>query len=320
MFRNLFKARGPISLGRNTWGRPPTRIIVRPTTGYQRFQSNREPFYNRKQFWIGAGIFGGLSGTYYVTHLETVPISGRRRFMDISPSQEEKLSKMSYQEIIQEYGHQILPPNHRYSRWVSDVAQRIIRVSGMDDLKWEVHVIDSPERNAFVLPGGKVFVFTGILPIVQSKDGMAAVLGHEVAHQVARHSAEKMSYMKILFLFQLFLDVALGMPFALNRLFLELGVVLPFSRKCEVEADMIGLQLMAQACYDPYEAVRMWERMSQAEKGAPPQYLSTHPNNESRISKINEWMPQALQTRANSDCDTDMMGLAEKFKKHWVSW
>jgi predicted Zn-dependent protease len=146
--------------------------------------------------YTGAGLLA-FGTSYYVYHLDTVPISNRRRFLDITPKQEQAIAQLSYNEIMTEYGKRILPASHPYTQFVRRVAKRIIQVSGMRDLKWEVHVIDHQEPNAFVLPGGKVFVFTGILPLVQDEDGMAAILGHEVAHQVARHTAEKLSFTKV---------------------------------------------------------------------------------------------------------------------------
>ncbi|CAG8454870.1 6435_t:CDS:2 [Racocetra fulgida] len=101
--------------------------------------------------------------------------------MDVTPKQEAKLAQQAYSEIMRRYRHNILPSWDHRTRFVRTVAQQIIRVSGMEDLKWEVHVIESPEKNAFVLPGGKIFVFTGILPIVENQHGLAAVLGHEVS-------------------------------------------------------------------------------------------------------------------------------------------
>ncbi|KAJ3033328.1 hypothetical protein HK097_004891 [Rhizophlyctis rosea] len=180
---------------------------------------------------------------------------------------------------MSQYGHSILPPHHPASHFVRKVAEKIVQVSGMGGLKWEVHVIDNPEKNAFVLPGGKIFVFTGILPIVQTEDGLAAVLGHEIAHQVARHSAEKLSTTQLVLLSQILLSFFIDPGFIFNRLLLQFGVLMPFSRRCEVEADYIGMKLMAQACYDPEAAVGVWKRMKEAERQAPPEYLSTHPSN-----------------------------------------
>ncbi|KAI8811160.1 peptidase family M48-domain-containing protein [Cladochytrium replicatum] len=248
------------------------------------------------------GISGAL-GVYYFRHIEEVPISGRRRFIDVSPNVEQILARTAYSQIMQEFRGKILPPNHPYSRFVGRVAERIIRVAGMDDLKWEVHVIDSPQRNAFVLPGGKIFVFVGILPIVQNEDGMAAVLGHEVAHQVARHSAEKLSYTKGLLMLQFLLSLIIDPRIVFDQTISEYGILRPFSRIAETEADYIGLKLMATACFDPRAALTMWERMKLVDGDrVAPEYMSTHPGHDTRIKKIEQWLPEAIQIRANSNC------------------
>ncbi|KAI9269819.1 peptidase M48 [Sporodiniella umbellata] len=193
----------------------------------------------------------------------------------------------AYDDVMHEYGRRILPPDHPYTLFVKKVAKRLVRVSGMEDMKWEFYVIDSPERNAFVLPGGKVFVFTGILPVVQNEDGMAAVLGHEIAHQLARHSAEKVSFAKILFVLMLTLQIfGVDAGFLFNRFTMNYMMMSPFSRKCETEADVIGIQLMSQACFDPKEAIEVWKRMSASEKHGIPQFMSTHPSHENRIQRL----------------------------------
>lgn len=175
--------------------------------------------------------------------------------------------------------------------------------------KWEVFVIDDPkQKNAFVLPGGKIFVFTGILPVCKNADGLATVLGHEVAHQVARHSAEKMSGYKIL-LFGTFLLDALGLDIGLSRAALTLLLSLPNSRKTELEADYLGLRIMSRACFDPREASKLWTRMSESEGGggggilgSAQAILSTHPVSSQRIKNMEKWLPEALETRNASDC------------------
>ncbi|CAO3668018.1 unnamed protein product [Umbelopsis ramanniana] len=288
---------------------------------YQRFSKNKIPFYQSKRFWVTTGTGTVLFGGYYVTHLETVPISGRTRFMDITPRQEEAMAKQAYAEIMSQYGNRILPPNHRLSIFVTNVAKRIVQVSGMDDLKWEFHVIESPEKNAFVLPGGKVFVFTGIIPIVQNEDGMAAVLGHEIAHQLARHSGEKLSFAKILFVLQITLSlIGIDPSFIFNQLMLNFGIMMPFSRKCETEADSIGLQLMAQACFDPHEATRVWQRMEASGGKEVPQFASTHPSHKNRVQRLEKELPKALSVRSSSDCSTEMRDYADMFNQTWTRW
>jgi Zn-dependent protease with chaperone function len=139
------------------------------------------------------------------------------------------------------------------------------------------------------LPGGKVFVFTGILPIVENEDGMAAVLGHEISHQLARHSAEKLSFAKVLLAGQFTLALfGIDPSFIFNRLTLNFLMEKPFSRKCETEADDIGLQLMALACFDPREAIEVWKRMEAAGGADIPQFMSTHPSHKNRIQYLSK--------------------------------
>jgi predicted Zn-dependent protease len=124
---------------------------------------------------------------FYSYNLETVPVSGRRRFNIISPEYEQQMGQQQLQQILAEYKGAILSKRDKRSQAVHRVLERLIPNSGLTDQKWEIFVIESEEQNAFVIPGGKVFVFTGILPICRDDDGIAAVLGHEIAHNVAHH-------------------------------------------------------------------------------------------------------------------------------------
>ncbi|KAG8948331.1 hypothetical protein FRC04_009827 [Tulasnella sp. 424] len=186
--------------------------------------------------------------------------------------------------------------------------------------QWEVYVIkDDKTPNAFVTGGesyairGKIFVFTGIIPIASNDDGLATVIGHEIAHQVQRHSAEKLSGAKVFGALVILLEI-LGLDVGLSRIGLTLLMSLPNSRTMESEADNVGLRLMAQACFDPRESVRMWERMSEVEKKegggglfsfGGGDFLQTHPANEKRILALQQWIPNALTVRAASSCAID---------------
>jgi predicted Zn-dependent protease len=165
------------------------------------------------------------------------------------------------------------------------------------------------EANAFVIPGGKVFVFSGLLPIAKNDDGLATILGHEIAHNVARHQAEQMSqraYMVVPLQFVfLILDYA-GFTYGLGRLIgsslLDLGFARPASRVQESEADFIGLMMMARSCFDPRAAVGVWERMEAASRNNIPEWMSTHPSNENRVGRITQWLPKAEEARLESGC------------------
>ena len=272
-------------------------------------------------FKYGSIVFVAGGGVYYVTHLEHVEVTQRTRFMNISAAEEAAASKEGYLQIMQQYDRQVLPESHPDVRFVKRVAARLIRASGLKDLKWEVHVIQSKEVNAFVIPGGKVFVFSGILPIAKDEDGLATVLGHEIGHQVARHVAEKMSFSPILQIVNLAVVALLAtfnlppdLAFGLGRGITTLVLDNPYSRHMETEADYIGLLLMSQACFDPRASVGMWQRMSQAAKGQPPQFLSTHPSNENRIVKLQGWMKEAEAVRGKSDCQEQYRGFMQTMR------
>jgi predicted Zn-dependent protease len=151
---------------------------------------------------------------------------------------------------------------------------------------------------------GKVFVFTNILPVCKNDDGVATVLGHEIAHNVAHHAAEKMSSFYVLTSVAILLAALVGIDDRITRILLQLGFEMPNGRKQETEADFIGLQMMAEACFDPEEAVRFWDRMEKVAEYEPPQMLSTHPSSHNRQGKLKEWLPQAEDKRQQSDCAT----------------
>ncbi len=225
------------------------------------------------------------------------------------------MAESFYQGIMRTYGRHVLPPYHPHSEMVNRVLRRLISAAGLEGQSWEVKVIDDPDQqNAFVLPGGKVFVFSGILPICAGEDGLAAVLGHEIAHNIAHHTAESTSK-KFFFLLPAgaLLTYFLDLPQQWVQFFLDLAFELPGSRKMESEADYIGLLMMAQACYDPNATVGLWERMANTEDHAMPQLLSTHPASRERITVIQEWMPEANQKRAESPCGITS-GYMEEFK------
>ncbi|TID14662.1 mitochondrial metalloendopeptidase oma1 [Venturia nashicola] len=248
-------------------------------------------------FYHQVGGIGLVGGGFYTYNLETVPMSGRRRFNFIGPEMEESIGKGQYAQVLQEYKGRILPPHARQVRKVRQVLD-----SGLQDLNWEVFVIDSDEQNAFVIPGGKVFVFTGILPLCQDDDGIAAVLGHEIAHNFAHHTAEKLSRYNILTLVAVAVAFSLGIGDSIVRAAVQLAFELPNGRAQESEADYIGLMMMSQSCYDPEGAISFWGRMVKSEKGAPPEFMSTHPSSSHRVARLTEWLPEAARKRDQSAC------------------
>ncbi|KAK8202273.1 metalloendopeptidase [Zalaria obscura] len=285
---------------------------------YQRFQQGRNLFAAwraRPTFKYEAGGLAGACGVFYIANLEEVPVSHRRRFNIVSEDFEQQSSNEMYQQVMQQYSGQILPAWHPQHRMVKRVLDRLIPHSGLsaDKNHWEVHVIQDEQKNAFVIPGGKVFVFSGILDVCQGDDGLAAVLGHEIAHNVAHHAAERMSGYMVLMPLAIVASVLIGagdIGDFLTRMAVDIGFMRPGSRKQESEADYIGLMMMSEACYDPRAAVGLWSRMEQAEKGAPPQFLSTHPSSHNRMEKISEWLPKAEVKQEEAGC-TNIRGYGE---------
>ncbi|OYX51638.1 MAG: peptidase M48 Ste24p [Alphaproteobacteria bacterium 32-64-14] len=168
---------------------------------------------------------------------------------------------------------------------------------------WQFNVIDADTPNAFALPGGFVAIYSGILPVAANDDGLAAVMSHEIGHALARHGGERMSQGQIMSFGQLAIGLAVGdMGYDTQRMVMgafglgaELGVLKPFSRAHESEADIIGLELLVRACFDPREAPRLWRRMAELGDGArPPEFLSTHPDPEARAAVFEKLMPTAI--------------------------
>lgn len=243
-----------------------------------------------------------MVGGVYTYNLETVEVSGRRRFNIISAASEAEMGDQMYQQTMQEFSGKIMSPNSTAHRQVQRVLDRLVPHSGLEGEKWEIHVINDDMKNAFVIPGGKVFVFRGILDICQGDDGLAAVLGHEIAHNVAHHAAERMSRNVILLTVTGICSYLFGVDFSIGRLATQLVFTLPGSRAQEQEADYIGLLMMAESCYDPTAAMGLWSRMEKEEQGAPPQFLSTHPSSHNRLEKIKGWLPEAELKKENGDC------------------
>lgn len=241
----------------------------------------------------------------------TAPVTGRRQLALIPTSTLHEMSFQTYQEFLAEH-----PPSasREQTAMVGRVGQRIQQAveryfarhdmsDRLKDYEWEFTLIESPEVNAWCMPGGKVVVYTGILPLARDEVGLAVVMGHEVAHAVAGHGNERMSQQLVVQLGGMALERAVKeKPQQTKDLFLgaygagaHVGVLLPYSRTHELEADHLGLLFMAMAGYDPREAVAFWERMAAYKKGgAPPEFLSTHPSDRSRILKIQELIPEAM--------------------------
>jgi predicted Zn-dependent protease len=217
----------------------------------------------------------------------------------LSPEQEEALGVQSYREVLAE--SDTIRGGPQYER-VREVAMRLAQAT-KKDFRWEVSLLRSDQVNAFCLPGGKIVVYTGILRVAETPAGLATVMGHEMAHATLRHGSER------LFSQQATQTLLTGVQFSVGDLSYEqrrvvmgaigagaqFGVLLPFSRDHESEADRVGLSYMARAGFDPREAVTFWERMSKHGGDQPPEFMSTHPSHGTRIQRLKELLPQATE-------------------------
>lgn len=237
-------------------------------------------------------ITGGL--TSCATSLE-----GRRQLMLMSSEEMDSMGAQSFEQLKKQTP---LTTDKNIQQYVVCIANRIIPhvKQSPDPAKWEVQVFEGKQANAFALPGNKIGVYTGLLKYAKNQDQLAAVMGHEVAHVISGHSNERVSSQMATQVGLSLATIALGASQNDNNglilaglgLGAQYGIILPFSRKHESEADLIGLNLIAQAGFDPAESVTLWQNMSK--KGvAPPEFMSTHPSNSTRIKQLKERIPQA---------------------------
>lgn len=221
------------------------------------------------------------------------PVTGRNQIILVSQSETLSLGEKSYKTFLLEAK---LSKNISDVNMVKRIGQKIAKVSNRPDYKWEFNLVENEQVNAFCLPGGKVIVYTGILKIAQNEDQLATVMSHEIAHALARHGAERMSYSMISdgvyslgsVLIKSQVPQYSGAFKQAYGIGTNIGVMLPYSREHEYEADEIGIHLMYKAGYDILEAVKFWQNMQRNSKISSPEFLSTHPHSENRIKKISE--------------------------------
>jgi predicted Zn-dependent protease len=242
---------------------------------------------------------------------KTVPLTGRRGLKVYPSSEVNAMSFSQYSEVISaaqlSKNAQDVAMVKRCATRIQKAVEKFLNDNGHSELllgyEWEFNLIESSDANAWCMPGGKVAFYTGILPICQDEAGVAVVMGHEIAHAIAEHGNERMSQQMFQQMGGMALSVAIDkqpeetkmLANAAFGLGSQYGVMLPFSRTHESEADKMGLYFMAMAGYDPHEAAEFWKRMkNMAGGGAPPEFMSTHPSNDTRISDIQSWMPEAM--------------------------
>jgi predicted Zn-dependent protease len=239
---------------------------------------------------------------------ETVPITGRSQVLLFSEEQVVSLANQHHAKFIAEArqkGLIVTPADANAARdleMVNRVGMRVINAAGLADrYRWEITLLREKSANASVLPNGKIVVHTGLLDVTKTEAGLAAVLGHEVGHVVARHSAERLSHTMLA---QTGVQVAnaavaaydpryQGVTAAALGLGAQFGVLMPYSRAHESEADHLGLLFMAKAGYDPAEAITLWERMESAGGARQPEWLSSHPSPATRRAQLRAWLPEA---------------------------
>lgn len=248
-------------------------------------------------------VFAGLSLLLFlIAGCHVVPDTGRRSLALIPEQQEIALGESSFAEVRE---HETVSTDEEKRAMVERVGRRIAAEAEADmpGLEWEFVLFEDEAINAFALPGGKVGVYTGLFEVARTEDQLAVVIGHEIAHVTARHGNERMSQYLLVTAGGIALDTALSrqeeetrqmalMAYGAGATF---GYILPFSRGAESEADELGLYYAARAGYDPREAPRFWERMSEAAEGsAPPEWLSTHPSHGTRVDDLERIMPRAI--------------------------
>ena len=267
-------------------------------------------------------LFAGYGIYYYVSNRSTDPVTGETVLIDraLDVEDEKALGLEAYEQILQQ--ERPVPADSEIARDVRAIADRLIakvgvveaelaRENGLEPTRfsesfdWEVNVIDSDQANAFCLPGGKMAVYTGLVPVAQNADAMAVVMGHEIAHALLRHGAQRMAQQRLTQVGQM-AGAMSGMDPQQQQMVMAAmgyGYLLPYARKHETEA--------AAACFDPRESVPLWERMSAASGGqAPPEFSSTHPNPGTRIQNLQSLIPKAMEYRAKFCEDAQQTALA----------
>jgi predicted Zn-dependent protease len=267
---------------------------------------------------VGFAIYAAIT---WFGSAKVDPYTGEKARYGATPEEEAQLGAQAYQQVQGEAAAQgaLLSPDAPESKQIREIASRLVEKVqpvaadlaaanqqqapvDFQHFNWDVSVIDSQEANAFCLPGGKMAVYTGLFPVAQNSDAMAVVMGHEIAHALLRHGSQRIAQQKLVQVGQMAAGVALGgmdpqqqqaMMAALGA-GAQYGFILPYGRSHETQADEVGLMLAAAACFNPREAIPLWERMSELGGGArPPEFASTHPDPANRIQTLQSLMPQA---------------------------
>jgi len=296
---------------------------------------------HRKKVALSGTSFVGALAYAYESHLQECPVTGRKRFVAITPDQAKKIARVEFDNLLEELGPQIYPQGNKIYDRVVNVSNRILQgnrdLRQIYDKNWTVTVVDLPTENAFVLPTGNIFVFKGMLDLCENDDQLGIILGHEMAHTVLGHTAEKLtliSFLQMVLLVPMAVlwammpndGVALVANWFIDKV-IHLLVDLPFSRDMENEADQVGLVMAAKACFDVREAPALWGRMAflaedPLENDQDLEFLSTHPVHTTRQESMTAQLPTALAIRyqfgcEKLDCRRDPQVKLEEFKR-WI--
>ena len=273
-------------------------MLVAATSARYKKQMNR-----RSIRWLPILIAGVLFAWQYFSAEKFVnPETGRKSHVGMSAEQEAHLGFQTYRQVLAQARTIDSGPQ---AEMVKSVASRLARATGASGqgYEWQVSLIADDQVNAFCLPGGKIVVYTGILPVAQNEAALATVMGHEMAHATSRHGAQRVLQQNLTQTAMMGVAVSLAdMDYEKQRAVMgalgagaQFGILMPFGRQHESEADEIGLMYMARAGYDPRESLGFWQRMDQASRGGPPEFLSTHPSHGTRIQQLQALMPKALE-------------------------
>ncbi|XP_074641441.1 metalloendopeptidase OMA1, mitochondrial-like [Tubulanus polymorphus] len=276
---------------------------------------------------LGAiGVFASLFGINYWIHIETAPITGRRRFMAFTKQQYQQIVQLELENHLETHKEHMLPVNHPDTVKVVGICKRLYAanrdwIKFTDGGKFHVVVVDEPDNvNAFVLPSGHIFVFTGLLKAAKNNDQLAMIIGHEMSHAIMSHGVEHISFAQLL---DWFVIVSLAAIWALipsdsiafiaqwiYQKLVKYALEMPYSRAIEVEADEVGLQMAAKACFDVREAPVFWTMLdlyTELHEENPvkiPEWLSTHPSHENRSETLDEFIPKMLKLRESCKCSS----------------
>ncbi len=285
-----------------------------PEKNKERYLSNLKKRTDK----ILIAVFGtlGVSFLYYSYHIEETPMTNRKRFMIMSDKQIKDIAEREFLALTNELRDSFLPTNHPSHMRVFRIAKRILHANMTEFTEgknWEVNVVESDIANAFVLPNGQIFIMSGMINLTANDDELAGILGHEIAHAILRHSAEQLSFSGFFGIFNIIILTSLYAVIPSDALAIfahwieskiqDVLIHLPYGRVLEKEADCVGLHLAANACFDVRKISNFWKRMDQMEQESDQlEWLSTHPSHANRARWINDWLPQALESRRASKC------------------